>query len=664
MRKFILLLAVWSTGQCLHAQQKLADSMAVLLQRNLPDSERANTMLMQAMYMEEVDTSRAHQLYRDTRAFAGVKKLDYFIAKSWQFEAFLFGINGRSEEAIEFAKNALPLVENRDEKKFRQLYLKTLANIANYYLDIGDVKNALSYHLKNISIAEKAGTVRVADYTNIANVYHRMEEPDEERTYTYKALALAKSHQSETEIFQCYYFLSLYYTSIKDYTQAKAYSDSGRLFHYRSFDAIKQATNPDMAYNTYQGYYLTVATAFANNEIFDSARIYYDSAYQMAKAHHVDKDLMEPQIRLGYIFFKQKDYPNAEKILLEAAANAKQHANLKGIANSADLLNQVYYAMGAYQKAYDQYKVFYAAKDSISGIDKRKFATELEVKYETEKKEQQLKLQASTIKEERLLKSILFGSLLALALIAFVGFRSYQNRQKLLVKEKELQQQQILQLESEKQLAATQAVFRGQEEERSRLAKDLHDGLGGILSSAKYSFNSMKQQFVLSEENALAFEKSMRMLDESISELRRVAHNMMPETLMKLSLNEALQDYCQQITQSGVLRISYQSFGMDELKVDNSIKTTVYRIVQELINNIIKHAAASNVIVQLISKENMLNITVEDDGKGFDTTLLERAEGIGYKNIKSRIAFLKGSLDVQSRKDEGSSVYIEIPLQS
>ena len=211
-------------------------------------------------------------------------------------------------------------------------------------------------------------------------------------------------------------------------------------------------------------------------------------------------------------------------------------------------------------------------------------------------------------------------------------------------------------------MTATQAIVQGQEEERSRLAKDLHDGLGGILSSTKYSLNNMRENFIISPENAIAFERTMTMLNQSITELRRVAHNMMPETLMKLSLSEALEDFCAQVTQSGALQVSYQSFGIDNLSLENQVKITVYRIVQELINNAIKHAVAATATVQVLCNDNKLNITVEDDGKGFDKTILIDSGGIGYKNLQSRISFLKGTIDIQSQTGKGTSVYIEIPL--
>jgi signal transduction histidine kinase len=136
----------------------------------------------------------------------------------------------------------------------------------------------------------------------------------------------------------------------------------------------------------------------------------------------------------------------------------------------------------------------------------------------------------------------------------------------------------------------------------------------------------------------------------------------MPESLSNQSLHEALNDYCSQVSSTSAVKINYYDLGMDTLQPDNTVKITVYRIVQELISNIIKHANATTVQVQIIAKDHLLRITVEDDGKGFDVASLENADGIGYKNIKSRIDFLKGRIDVRSTHEEGTSVYIEIPF--
>jgi two-component system NarL family sensor kinase len=169
----------------------------------------------------------------------------------------------------------------------------------------------------------------------------------------------------------------------------------------------------------------------------------------------------------------------------------------------------------------------------------------------------------------------------------------------------------------------------------------------------------MKDNFIVTPDNMAVFERSLDMLDTSIKELRRVAHNMMPEMLTKFGLNEALKEYCHTINTTKLLTVKYQSLGMDS-RVEKSTEIIVYRIVQELLNNIIKHAAAGEAIVQLIRENDRLNIVVEDNGKGFDTALLERSKGAGWLNILSRVDYLKGHLDIHSEPGKGTLVTIEL----
>jgi two-component system NarL family sensor kinase len=150
------------------------------------------------------------------------------------------------------------------------------------------------------------------------------------------------------------------------------------------------------------------------------------------------------------------------------------------------------------------------------------------------------------------------------------------------------------------------------------------------------------------------------MLDSSIKEMRRVAHNMMPEALVKFGLDTALKDFCNDINQSGALKINYQSIGLENGGIEQTIAITIYRIVQELINNTMKHAAATTAIVQVTKSNNQIAVTVEDNGKGFDAEILKGARGIGWTNIKSLVDFLKGKLDINSQEGKGTSVLIEL----
>ena len=166
----------------------------------------------------------------------------------------------------------------------------------------------------------------------------------------------------------------------------------------------------------------------------------------------------------------------------------------------------------------------------------------------------------------------------------------------------------------------------------------------------------------MTPENQRAFERSMDMLDSSIKEMRRVAHNLMPESLIKFGLAASLKDICKDITASGALRVTFQSFDLEKLQVDQTVLITIYRIIQELLNNILKHAGATAALVRLIYQDHKLMITLEDDGMGFDTSVIDLSSVKGLGNIKSWINYLDGTLEVQSTPGKGSTFNIELKL--
>ncbi len=316
-----------------------------------------------------------------------------------------------------------------------------------------------------------------------------------------------------------------------------------------------------------------------------------------------------------------------------------------------ELISKFYEATGNHKKALEEYKKYYAANDSLQNADSKKMALDLDKKYETEKKEKQLLLQQTAIRKKNTLNYILIGSITSILLISLFASRAYKQKRK-------LQQQTITELEKEKLLLATQSIVKGQEDERSRLAKDLHDGLGGLLSGVKLQLGAMKGNLILSEEHGRIFNNALGKLDESISEMRRVAHNMMPEALMKLGLQQALQDYCDGLSASQSFKINGEFYGLEQ-RMESSVEIVVYRIVQELLNNVVKHSGASIILVQVMKHDQNLTITVEDNGKGFNMEEVLLMNGTGLKNIQSRVDYLKGQLDIKSTPGNGTSVHID-----
>ena len=196
------------------------------------------------------------------------------------------------------------------------------------------------------------------------------------------------------------------------------------------------------------------------------------------------------------------------------------------------------------------------------------------------------------------------------------------------------------------------------EVERSRLAKDLHDGLGGLLSGIKLTLHSISDD--IPKKIAPAFSKVINQLDTVIKEMRRVAHNMMPEALLKFGLGEAIQDYCDGINESNIIKIKYTQIGSLQTLIQ-STAIVLYRVIQELTNNAIKHATAKNIFIQITKHQKGFTITIEDDGKGFDPKVMPDIKGTGLKNVRSRIDYLKREWDIKSGTDKGTSINIEIP---
>lgn len=235
----------------------------------------------------------------------------------------------------------------------------------------------------------------------------------------------------------------------------------------------------------------------------------------------------------------------------------------------------------------------------------------------------------------------------------------YANKQR--VKSiKQRDELHALAMEKEKQnskISTLTALLEGQEQERGRLARDLHDGLGGLLSGTKLQLSILDPQ--QSENIEEGISKSINQIDGAVEELRRVAHNLMPDLLMKYGLVAAIQEFASRMSNSAL------NIHTEFINYSNSLseekQLLIYRVIQELVNNAIKHAKASEIIIQISEEDNVLNLTVEDDGKGFDLANLDFRKTAGFHNIESRVQFLKGTMNITSQLNIGTSIELLIP---
>lgn len=286
-------------------------------------------------------------------------------------------------------------------------------------------------------------------------------------------------------------------------------------------------------------------------------------------------------------------------------------------------------------------KIALSNNDYIQSIAKKYVQNENELL----KKELYL---AKNQKEKQIFYILL--STLALVLIGFWYF--FKQRQR-------LKNQEIETLKQNQEISNLEALIDGEEKERKRVAQELHDGLNGELSAIKYRLSGL-EDIDLSAEDKESVLKSIEMIDNACSQVRIISHNLIPTSILDFGLVETLNEYCEKVNNTQSITMEFQYFGNPAL-VNKKSETVIYRIIQELITNIIKHSQATMAMVQLNFHKKELFITVEDNGIGFDVHAAKK--GLGLKNIYSRVQFLNANLEIDST-EKGTSFHITVNLNS
>jgi len=551
------------------------------------------------------------------------------------------------EKALVYNLKCIEIAErNRNVYQKADAY-RTLFNI---YYNLGQVENAIKYALYSIHFSDSINYTenQVINYGNLTRLYNDLEQYEKAVQYGEKGIESGRKEQNNKGLLVCLNNAALAYRNISKNEKAEAlWKEQLDIAYTENFprSASKALINLCMLYaHTTQKELLNKYTSELNHYVLTNPDV------RLSLTDKVFQHIIN-----AYNFIFQNSLEAAENELDKGIEIASENEIMFHLSDLYLLKTKLKYAENNYPEAEKFNRNYDSIQQILTGEEFAEYSLDLEKKYETQKKEQTIALQTEQLQNRRILIGILLVSLIGILVTTVVLYLNYKQKQI-------IQQQHISQLETEKHLAATELVIKGEEQERTRLAKDLHDGLGGMLSGIKYAFSNLRNNLVMTPENAMAFERTIDMLDSSIREMRRVAYNMMPEALLKFGLDAALRDFCSEINLTGSIKITYQSFGLKDKLIEQSKSITVYRIVQELINNVMKHSGASEMLVQLGLDNQQMSITVEDNGKGFEVSNLEKANGIGWRNIKNRVDFMKGTLDIHSAENKGTSVLIEFQV--
>ena len=518
--------------------------------------------------------------------------------------------------------------------------LKSQVGLAFYFK--GNYDSAANYYSAALDLVNTANDPPAkASILNLAGrLYRKLKDYDKAIAMYDEAFAIYKKLNDENGMATIYNESGVVFEYKKDFDEA--------INRYTKSLQLREKLNDPLG----KSYSLSfIGAIYAQQKKYADAEKYLNDALQIRRALKDTFATAFSIVDLAAMYTEKKDLLKA--IIYYDSANAIL-SSLKYpqiLSESYLQLSKIYEQQGNTAKSLSYFKQYAALKDSLLSTEKISQIEELNTKYETEKKEQQLKLQQATIQKK---DTILIGAAVAFILIILTATNIYKKRQaqnNLLLQQEVMRQQDI----------ATKAVIEAEENERKRIAADLHDGVGQMMSAAKMNLSVFESELPFSSEaQKLSFENVINLVDESCKEIRIVSHQMMPNALLKSGLASAIKEFIDKID-SKIIKVTLHAEGLNEA-IDKNIETVLYRVVQECVNNVLKHSKASHLDISLINDADGIAVTIEDNGVGFDSSDKNKFEGIGVKNIISRITYLKGTIDFDSTPGKGTLIAIHVPV--
>ena len=525
-------------------------------------------------------------------------------------------------------------------------------NIGITYTNQNKFEQAIEVWLKSIEIKEKSSSEKLrkglgSSYGNMGSLFSRMENYEKAKEYYERSLEIFKKQDNKWGQMMCIGNLANANKNLEEYDKSfELYPEAIAL-------AIVLESTFDQAIHM-----------FNYGEALARVRKYEEAEKEILKAMKLQIEVEDYEgIAISNIVLSEiKKYKKQKKEAINYAIKGFEVCNkykvTTQIPEALQNLVETYKSFGMYEKALHYFEQKSSFEDSLKVIANNNKVVELEAKFKTEQKEKEIvKLEAEKQIEKLALskktneRNIIIGVAAVLLLGLVFSFFFWKQKQNNAVKTIALNQEKINTLLKENEINYVNAMIEGQETERKRIAADLHDRLGSMLATVKLHFSSEKKGGI---------EKGQTLLDQSVEEVRKISHNLASSSLVKFGLIASLQSLSESIS-SNKFRVDFLHHGIEE-RLSSETEISLYRCVQELISNIIRHANASKITIQLQKNNNDLNLIVEDNGIGFNTK--QKSSGIGLKNITSRVKSLKGNIAFDSSINKGTTVIIDIPLES
>jgi len=548
---------------------------------------------------------------------------------------------------------------------------------AEDYYNRGIYDSAIFYYENSYHLANRLGLVeeKCSSLKEIGGLYELKGEYPKALEFLFKALDLADQNDFIKLKASININIGIVYFNLRNSDKA--------IFHYNKALQIAELENDTIliikALNNLGNATMTLlnnaieAEEYFNKSVELSDKIDFETAYMIglnnlcqiymntgreSKALETTELMLDlsPEnafiyYNLGNLYRQKKENQNAILAYERSLQYGKYELELMQVLLKD--MSDIYAEMDDYKTSMEYYKSYIILKDSLHSNDQAKHVLDLEARYKNLKKEKEIsELKTQNLKSKRIYTILISSGVILLLILSLIILIIYNKRI--------VASQRIKALENERLMIAASATLSGEEKERARLSRELHDGLGGILSGVKLSLaNAIENKGLSSDDSPDSLDKSYELVVDSISEMRRISNALLPETLLNLGLNIAIKSYCSTYkSNSNVPEINYSFFG-DEIRFGRFFELAVYRLAQEIINNAVKHSVASSINIQLVIDKNRLFLGINDNGKGFDITVAGKSGGMGLTNLKHRAGVYGGRVEIYSELGSGTEVIVE-----
>lgn len=566
----------------------------------------------------------------DALNFLGVVKdidSDYAKALAYYSKALVLAKKSKSERTIASVNNNIGLIK-----------WKT-----------GDLKQALSYFFDALKQAEKIGSIKLQGNisSNIGLVLQDLKRYNEALEWQKKALAIRLKKKDD-------YGLASTYTNLATIYSFLAKPDSSIIYQKKAISLQKEIKdNYGLGIS-----YLNLGAEYKILKQNQEALKYYLLSKNIRESIDDELGLSFTYMSLATVYNNLGDNNKAIYYGEKSLAIAKKIKSDERIAENSKGLADIYRETGNLTKAFNLLQQYTSYHEKVFDQEMNRKVSELNVKYEVENKNLMLKQnklvmqnQFLTIKRNNWMIFSGIAIFLVSGLLVYLLYTRYQTKQQTILQNEILVQQDL----------ATKAVIEAEENERVRIANDLHDGIGQLFSTVKMNLSGIEDQLSFQDDRTrYNFENTLQLVDESCREVRNISHQMAPNILLKTGLVSAIRDFILKVDEHR-LKINLEVDGLSE-RLELHTETVLFRVIQESVNNVIKHAKATLLDIQLVKDEEGLSVMIEDNGQGFNLSRLNKFEGMGLRNMRTRVEYLKGKIDFDSSEGKGTVVSIWLPV--